>query len=139
MNLFVLDTDMVSLLERGHPQVTARCASRSPHELAITVITLEEQLNGRYAVLRKAKLPDAVARVYQNLTDTVLFLSRLPILPLSLDAIDRFERLVALKLNVSRMGLRIAAIVLEHQGILVTRNTRDFARVPGLVVEDWTQ
>jgi tRNA(fMet)-specific endonuclease VapC len=36
------------------------------------------------------------------------------------------------------MDLRIAAIVAESAGILVTRNTQDFARVPNLVIEDWT-
>ncbi len=139
MSLFVLNTDMVSLLQRGHPRVVARCLARSRHELAITVISLEEQLSGRHSMIRKAKQPAVLARAYQNLIDTLLFLARLPILPFALPAITRFQHFASLKLNVGRMDLRIAAIVLENQGVLITRNSRDFGRVPGLVLEDWTQ
>jgi tRNA(fMet)-specific endonuclease VapC len=139
MSLFVLDTDMVSLLQRGHPRVAARCAAQRPEELAITVITLEEQLSGWYTLLRQTKQPDDLVKVYQSLVESLVFLARLTILPLTLPSIARFQQLVGLKLNVGRMDLRIAAIVQEHQGVLVTRNVRDFARVPGLVLADWTQ
>ncbi len=87
-------------------------------------------------MIRKAKQPVVLARAYQNLIDNILFLARLPILPFSLLAIARFEQLIGLKLNVGRMDLRIAAIMLEHRGVVVMRNVRDFARVPVLVLED---
>ena len=48
------------------------------------------------------------------------------------------DRLRKSKLNVGPMDLRIAAIALEEGGIVVTRNVRDFGRVPNLAVEDWT-
>jgi tRNA(fMet)-specific endonuclease VapC len=35
------------------------------------------------------------------------------------------------------MDLRIAAITLENAGILITRNLRDFQRIPNLSVENW--
>ena len=34
--------------------------------------------------------------------------------------------------------LMIAATVLANDGILVTHNTKEFPRVPGLIFEDWT-
>ena len=48
-----------------------------------------------------------------------------------------YEALKRMKLNVRKMDLRIAATVLEHGGVLATRNVRDFQRVPGLLIEDW--
>ena len=33
--------------------------------------------------------------------------------------------------------LLIAATALEHQLTVVTHNTQDFARIPGLTLEDW--
>jgi tRNA(fMet)-specific endonuclease VapC len=36
------------------------------------------------------------------------------------------------------MDLRIAAIATTKQIILLTRNYKDFVKVPGLVIEDWT-
>ena len=139
MSLFVLDTDMVTLLQRGQAKVVNRCAAQRSEELAITVISLEEQLTGWYSLLRKTNKPDELVTAYQSLADSAVFLTRLQILPFTLPGIARFQHLAGLKLNVGRMDLRIAAIVLDHQGSLVTRNVRDFARVPGLVLEDWSQ
>jgi tRNA(fMet)-specific endonuclease VapC len=44
-----------------------------------------------------------------------------------------------MKFNVRKMDLRIAAVVQEAKATLVTRNSRDFAQVPGLVFVDWSQ
>lgn len=58
--------------------------------------------------------------------------------PYSEAAIDRYEDLRKQKLNLGKLDLRIAAIVLETGGTLVTRNVRDFSRVSGLTTEDWS-
>ena len=138
MSLYVLDTDILSLHQRGDPVVDGHVHAHPPSELAITVISVEEQLSGWYTELRRVKQPSELADLYQRLTTTVRFLGRLQILTYHLQAIARYEHLKAAKLNVRKMDLRIAAIALENQAILVTRNTRDFQRVPGLVLEDWT-
>jgi tRNA(fMet)-specific endonuclease VapC len=52
--------------------------------------------------------------------------------------VRRYNGLVSMRLNVGKMDLRIAAIALEHGAVVVTRNTRDFQRIPGVTVEDWT-
>ncbi len=57
MSLYVLDTDTLSLYERLHPSVCRHMATVPPNDRAITVITVEEQLSGWYAMLRQAKHP----------------------------------------------------------------------------------
>jgi tRNA(fMet)-specific endonuclease VapC len=138
MTPFVLDTDILSLYWEGHDVLCRHVAGHSSTDLAITAITVEEQLSGWYSLLRQAKQPPALAHAYRRLADAVYFLARWPILPFSESAIARYETLKALKLNVAKMDLRIAAIVLENAGVLVTRNLRDFQRIPHLPLEDWT-
>ena len=43
------------------------------------------------------------------------------------------------KLRRGTMDIRIAAIALTHGAILLSRNLRDFQRIPDLRVEDWTK
>ena len=92
-------TRIVSLLQRGHPEVSQRCAAQQPGEVVITVISLEEQLSGWYRLLRQVKQRDDLARVYKNLIDTVVFLARLPILPFRIAAITHYTQLLGMKLN----------------------------------------
>lgn len=138
MTLFALDTDTVTLLRQADPNVLAQVAVRQPGEVKTTVITIEEQLTGWYNRLRRVRRPDQIEFVYAQLAQTVVALARLPLLPYTQTAIARYNQLVAQKLNVGKNDLRVAAIALEHGAIVVTRNVRDFGRVPNLTVEDWS-
>ncbi len=139
MSLFVLDTDILSLNQQQHPVVTQRVAEHTAEEIALCVISVEEQLNGWYTLLRRAKEKAALAKAYSRLTRCVSSLSSLTVLPFDEGCIDRYELLRASKVPVRTMDLRIAATVLEFGGVLVTRNWRDFSNVPGLELEDWSK
>jgi tRNA(fMet)-specific endonuclease VapC len=138
MRLYVLDTDIMSLLQHGHAQVCGQVQTHPASQLATTVITVEEQLSGWYTMLRQAKGRAQVADLYERLANQVQFLASWRVLRFPEPAILRYEDLLHLRLNLGKKDLRIAAIVLEHQAILVSRNARDFRRVPGLVLEDWS-
>src|SRR5437773_7070058 len=135
---YILDTDILTLFQGSHPVVCQRVASHPPAEVMITIMSVEEQLSGWYTQLRRAKERHRVAWVYQRFTDAVRFLARLSILSFTEPAILRFEQLMALKLNTAKKDLRIAAITLENGGTLVTRNLRDFQRIPNLRLENWS-
>lgn len=137
MSLFVLDTNILTAYERREPAVVARVQPILLTDIAITVITVEEQLGGWYDLIHNVRGRDQLARAYQRLAESVELLAGIRILPFPEPAIARYEQLLALKLNVRKNDLRIAAIALENGAIVVTRNTRDFARVPD--PEDWTQ
>jgi tRNA(fMet)-specific endonuclease VapC len=49
-----------------------------------------------------------------------------------------FERLQRSRIRIGTMDLKIAAIALAHDATVLTRNSKDFSRVPNLRVEDWT-
>jgi tRNA(fMet)-specific endonuclease VapC len=135
--LHVLDTDTLSLLQRGHASVCAAAARQRPEDLAVTVITVEEQVSGWYSLLRRSKARSELAAIYRRLAENVTFLARVKILTFTEAAISRFEDLRAKKLGIATMDLRIAAIALDHGAILVTRNPRDFKKVHGLHFENW--
>lgn len=139
MSLYILDTDILTLLQEGDPIVRQHAASHPKQSIAITIISVEEQLTGWYTRVRRANKPSLLAQAYERLTRNVRYLAELPnIFSFTEAAILHFEQLKSRKLNVPSNDLRIAAITLEYSGILVSRNLRDFQRVPNLVVEDWS-
>jgi tRNA(fMet)-specific endonuclease VapC len=139
MSLYLLDTDIVSLFQHGHPAVYAAVARHAAADVGITVLTVEEQLSGWYTELRRAKTSQILAAVYQRMTDTVRFYAHMNIASYTEAAIARYEDLHSQKLQVRKSDLRIAAIVLAKDAVLVTRNLQDFGKIPGLMIEDWSK
>jgi tRNA(fMet)-specific endonuclease VapC len=139
MAVYVLDTTTVTHLQRAHPRVVARLAAyATTHQvIGTTTVTVEESVGGWFAELRRAKTRAEVAIAAEGLADAVMILSRLLVFPTTEPALDRYDQLLKLKLNVGRPDLRIAAVALELGATVVTDNLRDFGRVPGLAVEDW--
>jgi tRNA(fMet)-specific endonuclease VapC len=136
--LYVLDSDILSLYQRGHGVVCNRVERHDLAELAVSIITVEEQLSGWYTARRRVTRRHDLARVYEGFTQSVRLLTRMQILSFTEEAIDQYELLRRMKLGVRANDLRIAAIALEHSAVVVTRNRRDFERIPGLTIEDWS-
>jgi tRNA(fMet)-specific endonuclease VapC len=139
MSLFLLDTDVLTLLEQGHPAVTQKVASLPALDIATSAISIQEQLQGFQAAVSRARNPQQLARAYDLLVTRLLPVwCRFTVVPFTEPAILRFEQLRTQKLNIGSMDLRIAAIALENGLTVVTRNQRDFGRVPGVVTVDWS-
>jgi tRNA(fMet)-specific endonuclease VapC len=136
--MFILDTDHISLFQRNQPQVTTRILSTPHLELATTIITVEEQLRGRLDRIRQARDDEGIVQAYSNLKRTIEYFQTINVIGYDSMAQNIFSQLRANKLRISTQDLRIAAIALSQDAVLVTRNQRDFAKIPTLKMEDWS-
>ncbi|MDX1946556.1 MAG: type II toxin-antitoxin system VapC family toxin [Pirellulaceae bacterium] len=136
---FFLDTDTFNHFHAGHPIVRARVVQAKRDELAITIITRIEVLQGRFEFVRKAASATQLLTAQGRLTDSDRALAGWRIVPLDSAACAEFDRLRGIKgiRKIGRADLLIACIVLANDATLVTRNVRDFAVIPSLKIENW--
>jgi tRNA(fMet)-specific endonuclease VapC len=140
MNLYVMDTDTVGFAFQRHPTVLQHIRSLPVGDSVVTtIITFGEDLGGWLPACRRALNGVARAWAYARLQRGLDFYRQWVCLPFDTTAAIIFDQLRAQKLRISTNDLAIAAITLSVNGILVTRNTVDFQRVPGLMMEDWTK
>jgi tRNA(fMet)-specific endonuclease VapC len=136
--MFILDTDTLSLLLRAHARVTGRVA-QATGEVAITVITRIELLQGRFASVLKAENGERLIQAQKRLAENEKDLNRFTIVAVDSAAADEFDRMRQnrkLK-RIGRTDLLIAVLTLVNRATLVTRNRKDFGQVPGLRIQDW--
>lgn len=135
---FVLDTDHVSLYQRQHPLVCHRINGTPTIQLAVTIISFEEQVAGRFMQIQRARNLIELVSAYQLLQGALEYFTKQQVLPFDETAALYFQQLQQQRLRVGTQDLRIAAIALANRCTVVTRNRRDFERVPGLSVADWS-
>jgi tRNA(fMet)-specific endonuclease VapC len=136
--MYVLDMDMVTLIERGQERVNQRL-TQATRAVVTTEITRMEILQGRFASVLKAEDGERLLIARQRLEQAEARLQSIRILPIAAAAAAEFDRLLGTKglRKIGRADLLIAAIVLANKATLVTRNRRDFQKVPGLLMENW--
>lgn len=136
--MFILDTDHISLFQRNNPIVVSNILKISHNKLTTTVITMEEQLRGRLDMIRKARKDEKIVNAYENFLKTVIFFRAVTIIPFDDNSQSIFKKFREEKIRVGTQDLRIAAIAISHDAIVVTRNQKDFGLIPSLRTEDWS-
>lgn len=130
---YLLDTNVwVALLRGSSPWVTGRFQTAAPSgDLRICSVIVAELW---YGCARSAK-PVA------NRIAVDALIAPFPSLPYRDTAAEHFvtvrRSLEARGQVIGPYDMQIAAIVLANTCTLVTHNTGEFRRVPGLVIEDW--
>lgn len=129
---YLLDTNICIYAINGrHPALTERLLSVPPEEIAVSSITLGELEYGA-----------AKSHWSERTRNTVYtFLANYEILPFDNQDTFTFGEIRA-RLEASGTMIGILDAMIGAQGVakqltVVTHNTREFQRIPGIKVEDW--
>ena len=129
--MFALDANAVIHAFQGKGAVAARLSAVAPSRIAIPAVALFEVERGvirsQNAVRRRQQLSEltAVCRVLAFDDRAAQIAARIQV------ELERAGR------QIGPLDTLIAATAMAYGATLVTNNTREFARVPGLLLEDW--
>lgn len=134
---YMLDTCICTFIMREQPEAVLKRLEQAVlrnHRIVVSAITYAEMRFG-------ATGPKASPR---HIELVEAFCARLDaILPWDRAAVDETTDIkVALRLAGTPIGpndTAIAGHAIAVGAVLVTNNTREFARVPGLILEDWAR
>jgi predicted nucleic acid-binding protein len=131
----LIDSSILIGNERGTVDLAAHIHGREDEPFYLSVISASELLHG----VQRAVRPDIRAR-RSAFVEGVL--ARFPILPIDLPTArlhaEIWAQLAAEGRLIGPHDAWLAASCLAHGLAMATANVREFPRVPGLVVEDWT-
>lgn len=137
--MIVLDTDVLSILQRGagadFNRLVRQLTAHADEEPALTIISFEEQTRGWLAQLAKAKLPVDQVEPYRRFHRLLEDYSRWTVLDFSPVAADRYAILRRAYRRHGAADLKIAAITMTHDALLLSGNARDFNGLTGLRFE----
>lgn len=140
--VILLDTDHITVVERAedkrHLKLTSALQRRWDDGVATTVVTVEEQFKGWLAKIHRTKNVEDELEPYSRLTDLISFFARWRIEPFDEKSLAQFKKLKQ-TINVGTQDLKIAAIAISNNALLLSANLKDFLKVPGLRVENWLE
>lgn len=96
-------------------------------------------MRGWLARAAQANTVERMIATYARLQTHIETFRHIPVLSFDDRSGAEYERLRKARLRIGTMDLKIAAIALANEALLLTRNINHFERVPGLRVEDWSR
>jgi tRNA(fMet)-specific endonuclease VapC len=114
-----------------------RLSSLRKDKLATTIITFEEQMRGWLSWLAQARSVEQQVERYRRLKRMLTSYHDVIILDFDEKAAGELQRRQKQRVRIGTMDLKIAALALANNATLLSRNLKDFRKVPDLKVEDW--
>jgi tRNA(fMet)-specific endonuclease VapC len=142
--IHILDTDVFTICELPDSPEYMRLHARildlnDDDKIVATIIIYEEQTRGWLGYANKSRDTQHQIKAYNRLKKHLLTYLNFEVLEFDDAAAIEFDKLRKMKLAVGSSDLKIAAIARSQNALLLSRNLKDFRRVPGLQVEDWTR
>jgi tRNA(fMet)-specific endonuclease VapC len=138
--IVILDTDLLTILQRqADPEFSRlrlKLQSLPPENICTTIINFEEQMCGWLSFISDSKLKHQEIFAYNRLHSLIGFFNEFTLLNYDAAA-EQFTKLRQLRLKIGTMDLKIAAIAISIDALLLSRNLKDFHKTSGLRVEDW--
>jgi tRNA(fMet)-specific endonuclease VapC len=106
-------------------------------EVCTTIVSIAEQQRGLLSHIKSAREDAQLIDRYGRLQASIDRSTQYRIIGWTAEAGAQFAQLRHQRIRVGTMDLRIASIAIANNATLLTRNLKDFARVPGLRVENW--
>lgn len=132
----LIDASVLTEHERGGVDVDPHVSGREDDIFYLSVITVSELLHG----VHRAADPHRRAK-RSAFVETVI--DRFPLLPVDLPTArihaELWAELAGAGGIIGSHDLWLGAACLVHDLSLATANVREFSRVPGLQVEDWSR
>ena len=141
--MFLLDTDHLAIVQwqtqPAFSQLSSRMAAHDSDDFFVSIASFHEQVAGWNTYLSRATSPPRVIEAYRRFHRILSDFAAMQVLLFDQPVSNVFETLRRQRVRVGTMDLRIAATAIAHRLTLLSRNIKDFSKVPGLLVEDWTQ
>ena len=117
-------------------RLVARLDPLPTDDIATSIVSFQEQIQGWLAYLNRAKKPAQIVEAYARLETIWRSFLRMNVLSFTAEAQAVFAEVRRQVPRIETMDARIAAIALATNSTLLSRNLRHFRGI--LVVEDWT-
>jgi tRNA(fMet)-specific endonuclease VapC len=137
--MIILDSDHLSILrcQSARAERLTECLDQTPiRPIGTSIVNVEEAMRGWLAAIAKERQIDRQLLAYRELGELFAFFSGFTIAFLDSRAIQLFKDFRKSGVKIGTMDLKTACIAIANDALLLTANSRDFEKVPGLRFEN---